>query len=162
MRLGGGWPVSRNPDNWLSTKSRVVAGMAIAVGSVAVLVSDEKKAMAWYRDVLGFEVVNAVGHAVFLRPRGGGTMIHLCSRNDSWEGDKPGGRTGVWLQCGPLVTSKDEKTGMTIVASDPGSVEKTYKELVSKGVRFSEELKTEWWGKMAIMQDPEGNEFEIS
>jgi catechol 2,3-dioxygenase-like lactoylglutathione lyase family enzyme len=136
--------------------------MAIGIGSVAVLVNDAKKATVWYRDVLGFEVVNAVGHAVFLRPRGGGTMIHLCSKCESWENDRPGGRTGVWLQCGPLRTTKDEKTGMVIVASDPTAVEKTYKELRSKGVRFSEELKTEWWGKMAIMQDPEGNEFEIS
>jgi uncharacterized glyoxalase superfamily protein PhnB len=88
-------------------------------------------------------------------------MIHLCSRCDSWENDKPGGRTGIWLQCGPLRTIKDEGTGMLIVASDPAEVEKAYNELKSRGVKFSEELKTEWWGKYAIMQDPDGNEFEI-
>jgi len=136
--------------------------MAVEVGSVAILVSDAKKALEWYRDVLGFEVVNSEGHPVFLRPRGGGTMIHLCSKCDSWEKDKPGGRTGIWLRCGALRTMKDGKTGMIIVASDPEEVEKTYNELRSKGVRFTEELKTEWWGKYAILQDPEGNEFEIS
>ena len=135
--------------------------MTIEVGSVAILVSDENRALEWYRDVLGFEIINSVGHPIFLKPRGGGTMIHLCSKCDAWENDKPGGRTGIWLRCGPSRTMKDEKTGMSIVASDPSEVEKTYNELKSKGVRFSEELKTEWWGKYAIMQDLDGNEFEI-
>jgi uncharacterized glyoxalase superfamily protein PhnB len=129
--------------------------MTIDVGSVAVLVSDARKALEWYRDVLGFDVVNGKGHSVFMRPRGGGTMIHLCSKCDAWENDQPGGRTGIWLRCGPLRTMKDEKTGMTIVASDPAEVEKTYNDLKSRGVKFSEELKTEWWGKYAIMQDPD-------
>lgn len=135
--------------------------MTLGVGSVAVLVNDAEKALAWYRDVLGFEVINAEGHPVFLRSRRGGAMIHLCSKCGAWENDKPGGRTGVWLQCGTLRTTKDEKAGMVIVASDPADVEKTYNELKSKGVKFSEELKTESWGKYAIMQDPDGNEFEL-
>ena len=135
--------------------------MTIDVGSVAILVNDAEKALEWYRDILGFEVINAEGHPIYLKSRGGGTMIHLCSKCRAWENDKPGGRTGIWFRCGPLRTMKDEKTGMTIVASNPDEVEKEYNELRSKGVRFSEELKTEWWGKYAIMQDPEGNEFEI-
>ncbi len=136
--------------------------MVTSVGSVAVLVNDAKKALGWYRDVLGFEVVNAEGHPIFLRSRREGAMIHLCSKCGAWENDKPGGRTGIWLQCGPIRTMKDEKTGMIIVASEPADVEKTYDELRSKGVTFSEELKTEWWGKYAILQDPDGNEFELS
>lgn len=136
--------------------------MISGVGSVAVLVNDPKKALKWYRDVLGFEVVNGAGHPVFLRPHGGGTMIHLCSKCDAWEGDKPGGRTGIWIRCGRLRKTKDRETGTVVVASDPKGVEKTYHELRSKGAKFSEELKTEWWGKYAILQDPDGNEFEIS
>ena len=135
--------------------------MIAGVGSVAILVNDPKKALEWYRDTLGFEIVNAKGHPIFLKPREGGTMIHLCTKCDAWENDKPSGRTGIWLRCGPSRTMKDQKTGVIIVASDPIEVEKTYNELRSKGVKFSEELKTEWWGKYAIMQDPDGNEFEI-
>lgn len=136
--------------------------MMIGVGSVAVLVHDATKSLAWYRDVLGFEVINAEGHPIFLKSGRGGAMIHLCSECSAWGNDQPGGRTGIWLQCGPTRTMRDEKTGMTILASDPADVENAYAELKSKGVMFSEELKTEWWGKTAIMQDPDGNEFEIS
>jgi len=136
--------------------------MILGIGSVAVLVSDREKSLAWYRDVLGFEVVNAEGHPIFLRSKYGGTMLHLCSKCEEWGTDRPGGRTGIWIQCGPLRMSRNEKTGVLVAASDPTDVENAYNELKSRSAVFSEDLKTEWWGKYAILQDPDGNEFEIS
>jgi catechol 2,3-dioxygenase-like lactoylglutathione lyase family enzyme len=137
--------------------------MIRGIGSVAVLVQDARKSAEWYRDMLGFEIVGAVGHSVFVRPGGSGTpLLHLCARCDSWDKDVPGGRTGVWLSCGKVSVRTDPKTGLVIPASDPDEVEKTYAELASRGVEFSEKLTATSWGKYALLRDPDGNEFEIS
>jgi uncharacterized glyoxalase superfamily protein PhnB len=51
---------------------------------------------------------------------------------------------------------------MVLPASRPDGVESAYRELKAKGVQFSMELTTTSWGKMAILKDLAGNEFEIS
>jgi len=132
------------------------------MGSVAVLVEDARKSALWYHDKLGFEIVGIEGHTVFVRPKGSNSLLHLCGPCDAWEGDKPGGRTGIWLQCGRMVVHKHKKTGLVTPTSRPEDVEKTYRELKKKGVEFSEELTTTSWGKYAILKDPDGNLFEIS
>ncbi len=134
--------------------------MQVGMGSVAVLVTDADKSSRWYRDVLGFEVVEDKGHAVFVRPQGSQALIHLCEKCDAWEGDHPGGRTGIWLSCGEV--TYDRVSGTTVPASRPEEVERAYMDLKSKGVEFSEGLTTTSWGKYAILRDPDGNEFEIS
>lgn len=137
--------------------------MITGVGSVAILVHDAKKSAEWYRDKLGFEIVGTEGHGVFVKPNGlQKLLLHLCEQCDDWGEDRPGGRTGVWLQCGEVTIRKDEKTGRVLPASDAANVEKTYFELTEKGVEFSEGLATTKWGKMAILRDLDGNEFEIS
>ena len=137
--------------------------MITGVGSAAILVRDARKSAQWYREKLGFEIVGIEGHVVFVRPNGSqGALLHLCERCDDWGNDQPGGRTGIWLRCGELTLRKDERTGRTIPASNPANVEKTYSELKKNGVEFSQELTSTSWGKMAILRDPDGNEFEIS
>ena len=136
--------------------------MRVGVGSVAVLVRDAKKAAEWYQDKLGFELVASEGHAVFLRPRDGqAPLIHLCEACDSWQGDTPGGPTGIWLRCGKTGFRK-AKSGEMLPCSDPADVERTYHELKAKAVAFSGELQTVSWGKRAAFVDLDGNEFEIS
>jgi uncharacterized glyoxalase superfamily protein PhnB len=61
-----------------------------------------------------------------------------------------------------LKLRKDKSNGSIIPASDPANVEETYSELKRNGVEFSQELTTTSWGMMAILRDPDGNEFEIS
>ncbi len=137
--------------------------MLTGIGSVAVLVRDANKSAKWYRDILGFEIVGDVGHTVFVRPKGAvEPLIHLCGPNSSWEGDRPGGRTGIWLHCGPIRVQHDSQSRQVLPASDPEEVERTYRELKAKGVEFSEELTTVQWGKYAMLRDPDGNLFEIS
>jgi catechol 2,3-dioxygenase-like lactoylglutathione lyase family enzyme len=137
--------------------------MITGVGSVSILVSNAKKSAEWYRDKLGFEIVAAQGHSVFVKPRNSQTpLLHLCGQCDAWEKDRPGGRTGIWLQCGEIVMRKDERTGRLLPASSPDNVEKTYLELKEGGVEFAEKLITTEWGKCAILKDPDGNELEIS
>ncbi len=136
--------------------------MITGVGSIAILVNDAKKSAEWYHDKLGFEIIRIEGHPVYVKPLGAeGPLLHLCGRCDDWENDQPGGRVGVWLHCGEIMMHKDENTGILTPASRPENVEKTYLELKKKDVKFTQELITTDWGKYAIMQDPDGNEFEI-
>jgi len=137
--------------------------MITEVGSVAILVQDAKKSAEWHRNKLGFEIVGIEGHSVFVRPTGSqDLLLHLCERCDSWESDQPGGRTGIWFQCGETMIRKDERTGQVTPASKPEDVERAYLEMKKNGVEFSEELTTTNWGKYAILRDLDGNEFEIS
>ncbi len=136
--------------------------MLAGVGSVAVLVRDAKKSAEWYCEKLGFEVVAQDRHLVFLRPLGSSLpMIHLCGECDDWQGDRPGGRTGIWFRCGE--TQRTEIVpGVFLPASPPEDVEKVYHELRGRGVEFVQELTDTGWGKMAVFRDLDGNEFEIS
>lgn len=107
------------------------------IRSVAVVVSDEKKAKEWYKDSLGFEVQDEMEHWIVVAPRGSSIGIHLC-RGETLE---PG------------------NSGILFYADD---VEATYQELKRKGVEFTRELgKAEWSEntKYAMFKDPDGNEF---
>ncbi len=126
-----------------------------------MLVRDAPKSAEWYRDKLGFEIVGAEGHAVFVRPGDSPSLIHLCGECEAWEGDRPGGRTGIWFSCGQILMGRT-KSGILLPSSRPEDVEKVYHELKARGVEFAEELKSTSWGKYAIFKDPDGNEFEIS
>ncbi|MDG7016689.1 MAG: VOC family protein [Nitrososphaerota archaeon] len=114
--------------------------MFTEVGSVPVLVNDAKKAAKWYAEKLGFEV-SSQGHWVTAKPKGSKTVIHLCEKCADWEGDSPGGNTGIYL-------TSDDKT-------------RTYNELKAKDVQFKVELTDAPWapGKYAILKDLDGNEF---
>ncbi len=129
--------------------------MITGVGSVAILVHDARKSAEWYRAKLGFETVGIEGHTVFVKPKGSRTvLLHLCGPCDAWGNDKPGGRTGIWFQCGDITIRKDEKTGQVLPSSKSEDVERTYSELKRNGVEFSEQLTTTEGGKYAI-QDHE-------
>ena len=54
--------------------------MITQIGSVAILVNDARRSAEWYRDKLGFEIVGMEGHAVFVKPKGSPSLIHLCER----------------------------------------------------------------------------------
>lgn len=114
--------------------------MFTEVGSVPVLVRDAAKAAAWYKEKLGFEVT-VQGHWVAAKPPGSSVVLHLCAENEDWEGDRPGGQTGIFLKC-------DDK-------------EKTYQDLKRRGVEFAVELREAPWGggKYAIFKDLDGNKF---
>lgn len=147
-----------NEHGWGPLTGNMISG----VGSIAVLVTHAGKSAEWYRDKLDFEIVESNGHAVFVRPKGSKVLLHLCAKCKGWDGDMPGGRTGIWLTCGKLRTRRDKKSGVLIPSSDPAEVERTYRALRRKRVEFAEKLTTTSWGKYAILKDPDGNEFELS
>jgi catechol 2,3-dioxygenase-like lactoylglutathione lyase family enzyme len=107
------------------------------IQSVAVVVSDEKKAKEWYKNKLGFEVQSDEEHWVVVAPHGSLFGIHLCQ--------------GEPLEPG--------NTGILLLAGD---IENTCRELKKEGVEFTRELgKAEWNEKTtyAMFKDPDGNAF---
>lgn len=87
--------------------------MISGIGSVAILARDPKKLAEWYREKLGFEIVENEGHLVFVKPKGSeGMLLHICGECESWEKDIPGGRTGVWFHCGEVKMREIGKSGL--------------------------------------------------
>lgn len=103
--------------------------------SVAVVVSEGKKAAKWYKEKLGFETA-AEDHWVTAWPKGAQWKLHLC------EGKLEPGNTGVGFYT-------DDVKG--VVA-----------DLKKKGVKFSRDYTKTEWGEIAMFDDPDGNVFWIS
>jgi catechol 2,3-dioxygenase-like lactoylglutathione lyase family enzyme len=121
-------------------KFAVTGGMITGMRSMAILVHDAKKAAEWYREKLGFEA-DIQGHWVTVWPKGSNLKLHLCEKCKEWGEDSPGGQTGIQF-------TVDNK-------------EQTHQELKDRGVEFSQDLTTEWYGTFAIFKDIDGNEFWI-
>jgi len=108
--------------------------MIESIYSVAVMVSDRKKAAQWYKDKLGFVVKDeAEEHWTVVAPPKSSTVFHLC------EGDLEPGNTGILLY--------------------PDDFDKTVQELKKRGVEFAQEPKKESWGTYAMIKDLDGNVF---
>lgn len=125
------------------------------IDTVAIVVSDRRMALTWYRDVLGLEVAyigpNASssdpsvqgtpenpGHWIELGPGRPRTRLHLCEM---------GGMT----EPGP--------TGITFLTDD---IHGEYERLCAKGVRFLYPPKRMDWGEwLCEFADPDGNVFDL-
>ena len=125
------------------------------VDTIALVVSDRRKAIAWFRDV--FEIPVAYigpstpnpeptvqgtpedpGHWIEVGPSAPRTRIHLCEM---------GGET----EPGP--------TGITFVTDD---ILADYERMRTKGVRFlGPPEKMEWGEWLAQVEDPDGNVFDL-
>jgi predicted enzyme related to lactoylglutathione lyase len=101
--------------------------------SVAVTVSDGKKAKEWYSKTLGFKSKEE-GHWITVWPRGSSLRIHLCETKELEKGN-----TGIALYC--------------------RDIEKEAQKLKKKGVNFTREVSDQGWGKFAMFSDPDGNIF---
>ncbi len=126
-----------------------------AIDTVAVVVADAKKAIPWYRDVLGLEVTyigpptaradpliqgtpDHPGHWIELGPRRPRTRVHLCELDGKTE---PG------------------PTGITLLTDD---IRSEYDRLRAKGVHFLyPPQKMEWGEWLCALVDPDGNEFDL-
>ena len=130
--------------------------MTIAgIDTIAVVVSDRRKAIAWYRNVLGLRIAyvgpndpNAKlpadgtpedpGHWIEMGPPRPKTRIHLCEL---------GGET----EPGP--------TGITFVTTD---IHADYEHMRSQGVTFTYPPKRMQWGEwLCEFEDPDGNVFDL-
>jgi catechol 2,3-dioxygenase-like lactoylglutathione lyase family enzyme len=117
---------------------------------VTLLVADYDAAIRWYRDVLGFELLEDTPLApgrrwVRVGPKGGAAAF-LLARADTPEqvariGSQTGGRVGFFL-----VT--DDFDG-------------DHAAMAARGVRFLEAPRREAYGTVAVFEDLHGNRFDL-
>lgn len=124
--------------------------------TVAIVVSDVKRAVAWYRDVLGLRVAyigpsepnedpavqgspDDPGHWVEMGAPRPMTRVHLCEPED--QHTEPG------------------PTGITFLSDN---IMGNYARLKAKGARFlNDPRKMEWGEWLCQFADPDGNEFDL-
>jgi catechol 2,3-dioxygenase-like lactoylglutathione lyase family enzyme len=128
--------------------------MISGLGSVPIFVSNQDRALEFYRDILGFEVVFDQQYGPEFRwlavaRRKGETELVLFHPVASIAGsqlEELNERIGIW-------------TGIVFLTDD---IQSTYEELCERGVGFSVEPKKQAWGGMeAIFFDPDGNYFHL-
>jgi predicted enzyme related to lactoylglutathione lyase len=109
---------------------------------VGVPVRDQDRALAFWKDVLGLQLVTD-------QPMGPGQRwIELRI---------PGAQTGIALFTPP---GHEDRIGSFVNLSfGCDDVEKTYQAMVERGVEFVQPPKRESWGTSAIFKDPDGNSF---
>ncbi|MGA7861076.1 MAG: VOC family protein [Thermoplasmata archaeon] len=116
--------------------------MKLSPYSVAVLVSNGKKAVAFYHGKLGLDVLEKGNHWIVVGRKSGGLAIHLCEYGKA--------------------TPKSEKgnTGIMFYTDEP--MEKTYQKLKKKDVKFSVPPQKLEWGWHCRFLDPDGNEIWLA
>ncbi len=126
-----------------------------AVDTIAIVVSDARKAIPWYRDVLGLPVAyigpptsnsdpsvqgppDNPGHWIELGPGRPQTRIHLCELDGKTE---PG------------------PTGITFLTDD---IQADHDRMKARGVRFLNAPRKMDWGEwLCEFADPDGNRFDL-
>lgn len=111
---------------------------------VGIPVADQDRALAFYRDKLGFRVHTD-------QPYG---------EKQRWiELKIPGAETGLVLF---TPDGHEERIGTFFNGSfATDDVLKSYEELKARGVEFASEPKKEPWGTYAVFKDSEGNSFVL-
>ncbi len=123
--------------------------MITRITHTTVPVTDQDRALAFYRDVLGFDVIEDNKDLVpgfrwlTVAPKGSEVSIVLHKPTP----DTPEGafKAGTW-------------TGMVLLTDD---LDGDYERMKSKGVTFTAEPRDEAWGTEAQFADPDGNMFEL-
>ncbi|HEU5138412.1 MAG TPA: VOC family protein [Bacillales bacterium] len=118
----------------------------IRVRFTSIPVTDQDRALKFYHEKLGFEVVTD-------QPFGNGKR---------WiELQPPGSDTLIVLFTPPGQESRIGSFQNVAFSSD--DVEKDYRELRDRGVEFVEPAqKADWGGMQAIFRDPDGNTFVLA
>jgi catechol 2,3-dioxygenase-like lactoylglutathione lyase family enzyme len=110
---------------------------------VSVPVADQERALAFYRDTLGFEVTTDAEFGAGMRwlelqPPGGGPRVTLVTWFDSMP---PGSLQGVVLRTDDIVADHDR--------------------LAERGIEFSGPPAAQPWGTFASFTDPDGNSWVL-
>ncbi|SCG48280.1 VOC family protein [Micromonospora coxensis] len=121
---------------------------------VTLVVAEYDPAIAFFTDVLGFELVEDSPSLtddgrpkrwVVVRPPGGGTGLLLAradgERQQAAVGDQVAGRVGFFLQV--------------------DDVDATHRRMVEAGVEFVKPPRTEPYGRVAVFVDVAGNRWDL-
>lgn len=122
--------------------------MKLSPLSVAVVVSDRKRAVQWYQKKLGMRVLDRTEHWVTVGAAGrgpisGAARLHLCQTSEF----------------DPKAKLEPGNTGILFTVD--GDIERAYRTLKGRGVKFPQPPKKEEWGWSCVFQDPDGNQFSL-
>jgi catechol 2,3-dioxygenase-like lactoylglutathione lyase family enzyme len=118
--------------------------MIKALKFVSIPVRDQQKALEFYTEKLGFRII---------------TDQPFNDKQRWIELRIPGADTGVVLF---TPEGHENRIGsFHSISFWSSNVQKTYDELVSRGVEFVSPPKTADWGTAAIFKDPDGNQFVL-
>jgi catechol 2,3-dioxygenase-like lactoylglutathione lyase family enzyme len=107
--------------------------------SVAIVVSDRKKAVKWYTQKLGMDLLTHQQHWAVVGSKKGGIQLHLCAVKEyDPKGKLEKGNTGIMLRV-------------------PGKMMLAYEALRKKGVKFPFPPEKMEWGWFCGLSDPDGN-----
>ncbi|MGQ4712988.1 VOC family protein [Streptomyces anulatus] len=122
------------------------------IALVTLVVRDYDEALAFYRDALGFELVEDADRGdgtrwVVVRPRGAGpgTGLLLARAKDGAQSEAVGAQTGG--RVGFFLHTED-------FAAD-------HARMTAAGVRFLEEPRHETYGSVAVFEDLYGNRWDL-
>jgi len=125
--------------------------MTGSVSMVALVVRDYDEAIRFFTQSLGFELLEDAPQAggkrwVRVAPRGGDGTALLLARAATPEqqravGNQAGGRVFMFLKTGDF--------------------DRDYRHMKSQGVRFTEEPRTEAYGKVVVFLDLYGNKWDL-
>jgi catechol 2,3-dioxygenase-like lactoylglutathione lyase family enzyme len=119
--------------------------MIKGVKFISIPVSDQDRALTFYTHKLGFRILTD-------RP---------FSDKQRWiELSIPGAETLVVLFTPDAHVDRIGTFSPATFFCD--NVERTYEELVSRGVEFVKPPQKEHWGNFSIFRDPDGNQFVLS
>jgi predicted enzyme related to lactoylglutathione lyase len=133
--------------NRIASKGKLLYAtrMIKSVKFVSIPVRDQDRALEFYTQKLGFQIMTD-------QPFGDGRRwIELRI---------PGADTEVVLFTPP--GQEDRIGSFTGISFTTDGVEKTYDDLKGRGVEFIQPPKKEAWGTSAIFKDPDGNAFVLS
>ena len=119
--------------------------MISKVKFATIYVSDQERALAFYRDKLGFKVTTDV---TFGAPGQEMRWLELAVAE--------GQDTKV-----VLFKDAEKVGGFSPVVFATDDVEKTYEELSGRGVEYTAKPKQESWGWSSFFKDPDGNIFLV-
>lgn len=121
------------------------------IARITLVVPDYDQAIAFYRDSLGFELLDDLDMGggkrwVVLRPRGARETALLIAKADGAAqmaaiGNQAGGRVAFFLQTDDLA--------------------RDHAAMLTKGVTFLEEPRHEPYGIVAVFADPFGNLWDL-
>jgi predicted enzyme related to lactoylglutathione lyase len=119
---------------------------------VGIYVTDQDRALEFYRDRLGFEVKMDVPMGA-MSPEGQAEGVRWI------DVVPPGADTSFTLYTPPGMENR--VGGFSNIVFDTDDIQKTFAELTERGVEFTQEPKMEAWGWWAQFKDPDGNEFGL-
>ena len=112
--------------------------MVKGVANVWVPVEDIKRALDFYRDILGFPVI---------KQDGSWAEIDANGFNIGLNGREP---QGTQVQGDPIITFQPE-----------AGLKAAVEELKGKGVEFPAQISEHEWGRVATFKDSEGNDLQL-